>query len=298
MTDQLDDLFRDLRAETLTTVRPPGTAAARSTLRRRRRNRTAGAAACLAVAGIGGVGTHLLGPARTPDVGDRPVRAAAAIGPRPDARFSGQGAVQTGVLAQGLVLAGRYTLTLSCVGRGRVTLSIRINGGDLAEASVWCTAAGAVASRMFTLPDTLRATVEMQADPGAESRAGYAYSMVLAERERWDLRQAAAGTLPPAQGEVLSKWDMPAVAAAGDVVLLGAGSYRLTYACAGAGSVGLRMQAPETTSYTSASCANRPLRYESVAFGSRHGGRFVADVVPDADADRQSSFVFRLERLG
>ncbi len=297
MTDQLDDLFRDLRAETLTTVRPPGTAAARATLRRRRRNRTAGAAACLAVAGIGGVGTHLRGPARTPDVGDGPIRAAAAIGPTPDARFSGQGAAQSGVLAQGLVLAGRYTLTLSCVGRGRLTLSIRIGGAEIGETSVWCNGAGAVSSRVFTLPDTLTATAEMRADGGADGRAGYAYTMVLAERERADLRQRAAGTLPPAQGQVVSKWDMPAVAASGDVLLLDAGRYRLTYACAGAGSVGVRMQAPETTSFRSVSCASGPLRSESVAFGSVHGGRFVADVIPDADADHQSAFTFRLERL-
>jgi hypothetical protein len=34
-----------------------------------------------------------------------------------------------------------------------------------------------------------------------------------------------------------------------------------------------------------------------VAFGTMTGGRFVADVIPDAEAEHQSSFAFRLERV-
>ena len=296
MTDQLDDLFRDLRAETLTTVRPPGSAAARSTLRRRRRNRTAGAAACLAVAGIGGVGTHLLGVARTPDVGDRPFRAASAIGSTAGARFSGQGAAESGLLAQGLVMTGHYTLTLACAGRGKLTLSIRIGGADMGETSVWCTAAGTVSSRVFTVSDSLTATAEMRAEQGAERYSGYAYTMVLAGWDRHNLRQVAAGALPPADGKVVAAKEMPVVSATSEVVALGKGSYRLTYACAGAGSVGMRMTAPGTTKVTAASCDNLPMRYEAVTF-STTGGRLVAEVIPDAAADRQSSFTFRLEHV-
>lgn len=296
MTDQLDDLFRDLRAETLTTVRPPGSAAARSTLRRRRRNRAAGAAACLAVAGIGGVGTHLLGPVRTPDVGDRPFRAAAAIGATAGARFSGQGAAGTATVAQGRVLKGHYTITLSCVGSGRLSLSVQVGGGELAEATVWCGSGTGVAKRDFTLPDTLTVTAELRAEHGAAGRAGYAYTMVMVDGERDDLVRAAAAALPAAgSGTLVTTWDYDAVVATTNRHALAPGIYRLAQSCAGIGRVTVLLPPSAAPAEMAVDCGG-PATDDTFAVES--GGTVEFDIVPDADADHQSAYAVRLERVG
>ena len=74
MTDQLEDLFADLRSETLTEIRPPGVTAARQTVRRRRTTTSVAAgAAVLAIAG--GVGWLSLTASRpSPNMPDAPVQ--------------------------------------------------------------------------------------------------------------------------------------------------------------------------------------------------------------------------------
>lgn len=300
MTDQLDDLFRDLRAETLTTVRPPGTAAARRTLRRRRTTRTVGTAACLVAAGAGGLGAHLLGPSapgRMPtDVGDRPLRAAAAVGPVALARFSGQGAAQTGTIARGRVVAGLYTLRLSCVGRGEVTLSIQVNGAEFGNAAASC-GDGAVATQSFTMPDPVTVTAELRTDDGADGRAGYAYTMVLADRDRAALSGAVAAAMPANRlGTVVEEWRGPVVKPTTRVTALAAGRYHLLYACAGIGRISVVFRKPDVRMTPETPCdgTGDPRSY---TFEMAEAGRFELGIVPDADADRQSAYELRLERL-
>jgi hypothetical protein len=301
MTDQLDDLFRDLRADTLTTVRPPGVPAARRTLHRRRRNRTVGAAACLVVAGAGGLGAHLLGPMQLGrmggDVGDRPFRAASAIGSTAEARFSGQGAAQTATVARGRVLAGHYTLTLSCFGRGRLSLTIRIGGAEMGEAAVWCGTGGAVVSRPVTVPDPLTVTAELRAEHGAAGRAGYAYSMVLSAPERADLVRAATEALPAAgPGTPVSGLHDSTVVPTTLRLALTAGVYRLAHSCAGMGRVTVLLRPAAEPSETSLSCEERAAAAD-ITFFVRQSGTVQLDVMPDGDADHQSAYQVRVERV-
>jgi hypothetical protein len=57
--DQLEELFADLRADTLPRVRPPGTQAARHTVRRRRTTRTVATAAVVLAAAGGLIASNL-----------------------------------------------------------------------------------------------------------------------------------------------------------------------------------------------------------------------------------------------
>ena len=107
MTDQLEYLFADLRADTMTQVRPPGATAARSTLRRRRTRRTVGAAAFLAVAGAGGVSATLpLSFGAPADPAELSERAAAVAGVDPGAPHTLSGVATSGVVATGMMVAG------------------------------------------------------------------------------------------------------------------------------------------------------------------------------------------------
>jgi hypothetical protein len=229
------------------------------------------------------------------DVGDRPFRAAAAIGPTGPARFSGQGAAQSATVARGRVLAGHYTLTLSCVGRGRLSMTIRVGGAEMAEAAVWCGTDGAVTSRPVTLPDTLTVTAELRAEHGSAGRAGYAYTMVMAAPERANLVRAAAEALPAAgPGSPVSAWASGAVVPTTNRYTLPAGVYRLVQSCAGIGRVTVLLDTSAEPAETAVPCDGTA---DDVTFAVDRSGPFELDVVPDADAHHQSAYELRLERL-
>jgi hypothetical protein len=297
MTDQLDDLFRDLRADTLTTVRPPGATAARRTLRRRRTTRTVGAAACLAVAGVGGVGAHLLAPLTDPDVGTRPDQAAAAVGSAPAARFSGQGAAKSAVVASGVVLAGHYTLALSCVGRGRVTLTVRVGDAEMGQVSARCGSVGEAARSAFTLPRTLTATAELSPEDGAARRSGYAWAMTLADADRNRLTRDAAAAMPPERiGPVVAEWNGPSTGPDTITATLDAGRYYVLYNCVGAGRITVTVRTPEEIELTGHPCDQR-LAARGGVFSTATAGAVSIDVAADPDALRQSAWALRVERL-
>jgi hypothetical protein len=294
MTDQLDDLFRDLRAETLTTVRPPGAVEARRTLRRRRRNRAVGAAACLVAAGFGGVGTHLLGPAAEPDVGDRPDQAAAVVEPTVAARFSGQGAAVSAVVASGVVLAGRYTLALSCVGPGRVTLTVRVGGAEMGSTSARC-ADGRLSSADFSMPDTLTATAEMRAEDGAAGQAGYAYAMTLMDADRDRLAADVVSALPEPEGTVAYRRDGSPVGPATASTALDPGRYRVALVCRGTGEITVTLRLTQHTQFYDLTCD--PFAFpQQMPLDVPADGNVSVEVVPDAQADRQSAYALRIER--
>ncbi|GID97005.1 hypothetical protein ACFQFC_20540 [Amorphoplanes digitatis] len=132
MPDQLEALFADLRAETLPHVRPPGTEAARHTVRRRRTRRTvATAAVALTVAGG-------LAAANLPTERQRPVSPAERMNDLVDAarlalddqlpKLTGRletGAVEAGGrLAFAGVTPGGYTMAVTCAGPGLITIDI------------------------------------------------------------------------------------------------------------------------------------------------------------------------------
>ncbi len=294
MTDQLDDLFRDLRAETLTTVRPPGVAAARRTLRRRRRNRAAGVVVCLAAAGVGGVGAHLLGPAPEPGTSDRADRAAAAVGAAPAARFSGQGAAGSAVVASGVLLSGHYVLALACVGSGAVTMTVRVGGAELARSAARCRD-GRTSRTVFTMPDPLTATAELTADDDADGQAGYAYALTPIEGDRDERTTAAVASFSTGRGPVVSWLSSPSIGPMTTTTKLEAGRYYLRYTCVGAGRGEFTLRLPDPVRVPGQPCdQNLPPR--TVGFDMARSGLLSVEVSPGAGTEGTSSWAVRVER--
>lgn len=177
MTDQLEYLFADLRADTMCEVRPPGTAAARRTLRRRRTNRTVGAAAFLVVAGAGGVGATMAISPRSEQV-EPADRAAALAGIDSDAGKSVRGVARSGVAGTEVMVAGTYTLAVACVGRGWVSVTLRGAQGQISEARTRCSQGQQLNVAVeFDLPSEEPVTTEVRADDEAAGRAALAYQV-------------------------------------------------------------------------------------------------------------------------
>lgn len=301
MTDRLDDMFAVLRADTIARVRPPGADAARRTLRQRRTVRTIGATACLAVAGAFAV-PLAWAPAPDADPGavlDRQRRAAAVLPGAPDYRHQ-RGAQDVvggdGEVATKLMVGGRYTLRLACVGSGRVTLSLETGPGQrVGGATARCTTAGAVVAAPFEVAVTMQIVIRLA---GSRARgAGYAYSVELSERDRQRLVATAGAMLPAVQGRVANQWDgLAAVGAAGRHGV-DPGRYRLSAACSGAGHIQVRIQAPDRDETLAMACGP-PALGATVTFRVAEAGQVRFTLDPESDADRQAGYRIRVERLG
>jgi hypothetical protein len=177
VTDQLEYLFADLRADTMCEVRPPGTTAARRTLRRRRTNRTVGAAAFLVVAGAGGMGATMAVSPRSEQV-EPADRAAALAGVDADAAKSVRGVARPGVAGTEVMVAGTYTLAVACVGRGWVSVTLRGAQGRITEARTRCSQGQHLNVVVeFDLPSGGPVTAEVRADEEAAGRAAFAYQV-------------------------------------------------------------------------------------------------------------------------
>jgi hypothetical protein len=177
VTDQIEYLFADLRADSMCEVRPPGAVAARRTLRRRRTNRTVGAAAFLVVAGAGGVtATMALSPrAEQVEAADR---AAALAGVDPDAPHTLRGVARSEVIGTEVLVAGTYTLAVACVGRGWVSVTLRSPKGQISEARTHCSEGQQLSVVVkFDVTSGGPVTTEVRADDEASGRAGYAYQL-------------------------------------------------------------------------------------------------------------------------
>jgi hypothetical protein len=144
VTDQLEALFADLRAETLPQVRPPGIEAARHTVRRRRTTRTV-ATAAVAVAVAGGLVATAAPPAtvRHQDSPAGQMRELAGVAKRAldDQLPRLAGRQQSGTVEEVTTLTfpgiepGEYTLALACAGPGQITIDIE-QARDADESSV------------------------------------------------------------------------------------------------------------------------------------------------------------------
>lgn len=178
MTDQLEYLFADLRADTMCEVRPPGAVAARRTLRRRRTNRTVGAAAFLVVAGAGGVTATTMALSPRADQVEPADRAAALAGIDPDAPGSGRGVARSEVVGTEAMVAGTYTLAVACVGRGWVSVTLRSAQRQVGQARTHCSEGQQLSVVVtFDLTRGGPVTTEVHADDEAAGRAGYAYQL-------------------------------------------------------------------------------------------------------------------------
>jgi hypothetical protein len=202
VTDQLEDLFADLRAGTLTEIRPPGTTAARQTVRRRRTTTSVAAgAAVLAIAG--GVGWLSLTESRpSPDVpvqhrstetGDLPTAALAAVHDRVPGTTVAESAhpLRGAVLDSVVASAGRYMLFVACAGAVSGFIDVGVSrspagngpGRDLdglltAERTVPCADPPQPILITLTLPVDGALAIELTGNPAADGTTGYAYALI------------------------------------------------------------------------------------------------------------------------
>jgi hypothetical protein len=211
MTDQLEQLFRDLRTDTVPTIIPPGADAARATVRRRREVRAA-AGSVLAVAvvaiGIGTVQGHdgggsaasPGGPSSGPVSGlvSGPASGPPELIPTPadpgaDSRFQavnnalGDPNQHPWVMATAAMLqggdyendindigAGKYRLLVYCAGTGRLSVQIKADqygNKVLATGTVPCHEKPVATRIAVTQPHTGYLRLFAHAENGADNAA-------------------------------------------------------------------------------------------------------------------------------
>jgi hypothetical protein len=297
VTDQLEDLFADLRADTMTRVRPPGAVAARHTLRRRRTRRTVGAAAFLVVAGAGGLSATI--PLRTDgsnDPNDLAERAAAVAGLDTGAPHTGTGVARSGDVATALMAAGTYTLTLACVGRGWLNVTLRSPKGQVGAVGAECRTNGdMVHSMTFRLAENESVTTQLNATGGAEGNAGYLYQAALLPAERAVIQDIARKRL---DGKITYSEFLTGNAAHDTVVE--SGTYQAVFTCAGAGIVGVTVQFRPSTdqvirTVVPVDCATGATHESTMELPS--GGLVETMIQPDDDARGQAAVAVQLERV-
>jgi hypothetical protein len=323
VTDQLEDLFAELRTDTLTEVRPPGIEAARRTVHRRRTTKAVGGAAFVAVIAAGGIGSHLLGPLpfgpgsdRDPAaLAKRQGRAATEVGlGAGDSRQtlrSMQGIAAAGVIATGLLVAGTYTLRLACAGPGRLTALFRVkdaSGGtaQLVNSSTQDCAASKPAVRTFTLAESAAIEAELRPDGDATDQAGYAFTLTLHDADLQRLSDDVSRRLRPDPRKGLFEIGGPThKVETGDgrgIATLSAGSYRLRYVCSGVGRVRVtvgvrgadRVTTPSRTSSRTVTCgSSEPVT--TFPFEIRPGDALTTAIEPDDDAVGQSAYAELVE---
>jgi hypothetical protein len=188
--DQLEVLFADLRAETLPQVRPPGTAAARHTVRRRRTTRNV-AAATVALAVAGGLVATRLPHAEPPPVSPAE-RMAGLVGsarlalddqlPKLAGRLT-TGPVETEKTVAFVGLRpGGYTVAVTCAGAGTIALDIE-QTRSAAESAVYgrhtvsCAERPVVAVMTFRITDSDPVVLTATGDAQAAGDAGFALEL-------------------------------------------------------------------------------------------------------------------------
>jgi hypothetical protein len=310
VTDQLEDLFADLRTDTLTRVRPPGVARVRRTVHRRRVVRSA-ATCVVAVAAVGaGVQVFGLPPSVRPaapnatTLGQFQDRAALAIGGNPsggaDTALDYRGVVVGGTVATGrLIAATRYTLEVACVGRGQVAIVLHVGPAAEVTATALCANGGTVVQNFQVLVDT-SVSVELQPAEGAEGHAAMAARIGLSRDDQLNMINAAKQRLPGRTGTEISMSDsfLPR-ALTNSETAMEAGEYRYVFACTGAGRVtvtvsvrnaGALVSTASATAYCGAGNGSADLPFVVHADDSLD-----SVFAPDAAAAGQAAFAARLE---
>ncbi|BCY05496.1 hypothetical protein [Actinoplanes sp. L3-i22] len=241
MTDQLEQLFADLRNDTMPRILPPGTEAARNTVRRRRRRTAAITTAGLVVvvaAGIGLGGQPMTrhtatAPALPPAAREALARSAAhLIGLDQDDPPIGGTAIEAGRQTRSLV-AGDYEVRATCVGDAGYVAMV-VAGTPF---TLFCNGAPPI----LTVPVTVAASdqpidVIFTPDPEAEGRSGVAYSLALTEAARERMQVAAHDAVGSGSVSVLSGFLTKGSTGTDDQSMT-AGKYRITVACVGTGAV-------------------------------------------------------------
>ncbi|BEL10073.1 hypothetical protein Q0Z83_082640 [Actinoplanes sichuanensis] len=203
-TDQLKDLFDELREETVPTIRPPGAAAARRTLRRRRATTAAVSAAAAVVAIAGGITVVAGHREPAPRLTPAPPAASASTGPERTApQLTGPERTALNAIADGRpmvtvtspVVAGYQwakkiyppvvEFTAACAGTGEITLTVtggspldhnRFKTHDM-PIKVLCTSSPEPVRAELMTPIGVGLTVRLTDAKGA-GRSGFAFSLL------------------------------------------------------------------------------------------------------------------------
>ncbi|BAL85780.1 hypothetical protein AMIS_5600 [Actinoplanes missouriensis 431] len=307
MPDRIEELFADLRAETLPTVMPPGTGPLRRAARRRRAALSAAAAvAVLAVSGLVAVirPGDTATPAAAPAISAAPVTedsedVATALGIDPDSPDPGALAVFDP--GDGLIsttrdlLGGRYDMKMVCFGAGTIDVTV-----GSTEASVGCDTGQ---STVLTVPFTVAkpgATVPITIRPHVAGRgkAFFGYLPVLSVADRTPYLQAAEAMLP--------EFDQQRSVAAENFFLdhhnksvdwaTEAGRYRIRAACAGHGSATLTVaRMNDGVTFGPKSVPVRCGTTKSLTYDLTSGGLSI-ELSPDTEALGRSAGAILVEK--
>ncbi|WP_229074036.1 hypothetical protein [Actinoplanes sp. DH11] len=295
MSDKIEQLFADLRAETLTTVVPPGTGPLRRAARRRRTVLpVTAAAAVLAVTGL----SLVVRPGDSPAPPAAPVGAGPGhdsrtleeevsrkLGLDPALRTLGNVAVSTanGPQEERRTLpGGSYDVRLACFGTGSMHVTVTAGRPPATSpASVPCDDAdrSTVITVPITVPGGGAVTVRVVPEVSGPGRAGFGYAIEMAQADRLRLqlraRDALAGT--PRHAFLAMEGGM-AYEDPGD-----ADRRRIRAVCVGLGTATLRVGAAggEAVSEAPIRCAtdNPPV----TTLDYDRAGPLIAGVVPDAE---------------
>ncbi|GAA4597095.1 hypothetical protein BJY16_002246 [Actinoplanes octamycinicus] len=242
MTDQLEHLFADLRAETLPRITPPGVAAVRATVRRRRVRRTALAAGLAAMAAVGaGYAVSLPSPPELPaqpsptlsaeQRNSLALEAARSIGLHDAALQNGGTSASAGPLLAKRLLRGDYQLSAACAG-DRGSVDLHVAGRTLTLA---CGREPLQRSLTFTVSGaTERVVVDARPDPAALDRVGVAWTLSMTPvsmRRLAETAEKALGENPAGRRAFF----LDSLSSPGDGALP-SGDIRITVACAGTGT--------------------------------------------------------------
>jgi hypothetical protein len=268
LTDEhIEDLFADLRAGEIAQVRPPGVAAARTTVRRRRV--VTSVAAGVAALAVAGVAAHLGPPAPRSDalnshraLAPEELELRTALARDVVTRHAPTNAtLDSGVLTGGTrnmaveVVAATYRLRVACLGTGHMSVTVTPPAGDKASsasADVPCDGVGQVVALPFTVTAAAGtgstgpagAAVTINSDfAGPQTVYAYMITMTSVEQNRladvawrivsdWDdASRARSGASGPVQATVTRNVESAPTA----------GKYQVGFACAGTGAVQIRL---------------------------------------------------------
>ncbi|GIE79027.1 hypothetical protein Aph02nite_49770 [Actinoplanes philippinensis] len=307
MPDPIEQLFAGLRAETLPTVRPPGTEPLRRAVRRRRAVTSAAAAVTvLTLAAL----IAVIRPDSGRPVATPPTYSGAVLTERitsllklddPQRAGLSQILLDTGSgmpESRRPVLGGTYEIRMVCFGSG--TLEVMLG---TAVRPILCPADGASWTAATVVPEpggplTVR-PIPRDGGPGPAG-FGYVADLTQADKTRW--QEAATEALGPTRDEAVASGSFFASDGGEgyDHRTVGAGRYRVRAICLGFGTarifagLGNGEQSPEKQ--TTVQCSpDTPRTASLIISASTEGVGYYVE--PSSDADHRAAVATVLERL-
>lgn len=318
MTDQIEELFADLRAETLPTVRPPGTEPLRRAARRRRTALSSAAAvAVLAVAGLVAVIRPDQGsvPAVTP-ASEAPtytgetlkarVAKALEIGDSEPPVLgeiitdTGRGPKQSSLA----LLGGTYDVRMVCYGSGSMTVSvISGNVGTEPVAQVTTVPCETSSTTVLTVPVVMARSagtllVQIEPDVAGPGRAAFGWQARLAQADKSWWQQQAQEALggDPAGMRSRAAFFLEDGGQGEEHTTAEPESYQVRAVCVGFGTATLTIGPDMDTTVKKATLRCSPTNPEPVTFSYPSRKTVSMAIEPDDDAEGRSAAAYLTTR--